>query len=372
MVEWYIGLMSGTSLDGIDAALVRFEGDRIELLEATTTPFSAPTKKALQALCQPTQAIYLKQYGSLDAQLGKLFAAAVNNLLKKTTVERAAITAIGSHGQTIVHAPQPPNAFSLQIGDPNSIAELTGITTVADFRRRDIAVQGQGAPLVPAFHHAVFSSRVDLSKQAICVVNIGGIANVSYLVGSEVSGFDTGPGNTLIDYWAKKNINQNYDQAGTWAKSGEINSALLLELKNEPYFASKPPKSTGKELFSAAWLEHKLLGFTQCKAVDIQATLCQLTADTIAESILQHAPLANITLVCGGGVHNTQLLQLLKTKLKHTVASTAAYNINPDQIEAMAFAWLARQTMNKLAGNVKQVTGAKKSVILGGVYPSKK
>jgi len=369
MSQLFIGLMSGTSVDGIDAALVKFEHDNIKLIDFLYTPFSDTLKKDIQTLSQADKQIHLKQYGSLDSQLGKLFANSVCELLDKAKTPHSAITAIGSHGQTVYHAADLPTAFSLQIGDPNIIAELTGITTVADFRRRDIAAQGQGAPLVPAFHQAFFSNVFDLSKQSVCIVNIGGIANISYLTKGKVLGFDTGPGNTLMDYWIKKNISKNYDKNGSWAKSGTVNTELLAHLKHDPYFKAEPPKSTGKEYFSAHWLETKLVDFSQCNANDIQTSLCQFTADTVTDAIQQYAPLAKHSLICGGGAHNQNLLELIKRNLSHSIASTAEYGINPDHVEAMAFAWLARQTINHLPGNLPQVTGAIKPVILGGVYP---
>lgn len=369
MFELYIGLMSGTSLDGIDAALVKFDKDDIKVVDFTTTPFSDSIKKNIQTLSRPDTPIALKQYGSLDTQLGELFATSARQLLKKNAINPVAISAIGSHGQTLCHAPEKPFSFSLQIGNPNIIAERTGISTVADFRRRDIAANGQGAPLVPAFHHAIFCKLFDLSKQAICIVNIGGIANISYLTENKVLGFDTGPGNTLMDYWAKKHINKNYDKGGAWATSGCANPQLVRHLKQDPYFKKQPPKSTGKEQFSVNWLENKLANFVSCKAVDIQASLCQLTADTITEAIQRDAPLTKQTLICGGGVHNDSLIQLINNNLEHPVETTAKYGINPDAVEATAFAWLARQTIYNLAGNLTQVTGARKSVILGGIYP---
>lgn len=365
--EMYIGLMSGTSLDGIDAALVKFDGDRIQLIETAYRPFSDTLKKSLQALSNDSP-ILLKQYGKIDTQLGELFAQATNCLLNKANITHTEITAIGSHGHTVCHTPYADTPFSLQIGDPNIIAERTGITTVSDFRRRDMAVKGQGAPLAPVFHQAFFCNLFDLYKQAISVINIGGIANISYLSGHYILGFDTGPGNIFMDFWAQKNINTHYDDCGNWAKSGIADVALVNHLKRDDYFQARPPKSTGKEYFCSAWLEHKLSTFTQCSTKNIQASLCQLTADTITDAIQQHAPLTQRTLICGGGVHNQYLLQLIKNNLNHPVVSTIEHGIDPDYVEAVAFAWLARQTMNKLPCNLMQTTGAKKPVILGGVY----
>ena len=371
MSELYIGLMSGTSVDGIDAGLVEFIDEKIQLLAFEYQPFSSSIKQDIQQLSQPDTPILLEQYGSVDTQLGSLFAQATNNLLKKANFSSSDITAIGSHGQTIYHAPDGPSAFSLQIGDPNIIAEKTGITTVADFRRRDIAAKGQGAPLVPAFHQAIFGQIFDLSKQNITIVNIGGIANITYLSANKTIGFDTGAGNTLMDFWIQKNMDTAFDENGAWAKTGTANKKLVDTLKQDPYFKLSLPKSTGKEYFSPSWLNEKINQVPNCSTKDIQASLCQFTAETITEAILQHAPLTEHTLICGGGMHNEYLIDLIQKGLNHPVSSTAEFGINPDHVEAMAFAWLARQTINNLPGNLTTVTGAIKPVILGGVYPGK-
>lgn len=371
--------MSGTSLDGIDAGLVEFTRDKIKLIAFEYLAFPESIKNDIHSLSQPDSPVLLKEYGSTDTQLGCLFAQAANNLLEKTGISSSEITAIGSHGQTIYHAPDITSyhtpdissAFSLQIGDPNIIAEKTGITTVADFRRRDIAADGQGAPLVPAFHQAIFSHLFDLSKQNISIINIGGIANITYLSADKAIGFDICPGNTLMDYWAKKNLNTSCDNDGDWARAGTANYELVMALKQDPYFKLTPPKSTGKEYFSSSWLNRKISDFSNCTAKDIQSSLCQLTADTITEAIQLHAPETNHTLICGGGMHNKYLVELIRKNLAHPVSSTADFGINPDHVEAMAFAWLARQTINNLPGNLIEVTGAKTPVILGGIYPGK-
>jgi len=371
MPELYIGLMSGTSLDGIDAGLVEFNGEQIKLLEFEYTPFSDSIRRDIQDLSQADSAIYLEKYGEIDTQLGHLFSQACNSLLTKANIPASSITAIGSHGQTIYHAPEKPSAFSLQIGDPNIIAEQTGITTIADFRRRDIAAGGQGAPLVPAFHQAIFGQLFDLSTQNITIVNIGGIANITHLSTNKTIGFDTGPGNTLMDLWIQRNLDKSYDKNGAWAKTGKVQNELIKTLKQDPYFSLNIPKSTGKEYFSSSWLNNKLSQFPDCSANNIQASLCQLTADTITDAIKQHAPLTDHTLICGGGMHNCHLIGLISSNMNHPVSSTAEFGINPDHVEAMAFAWLARQTMNNLSGNLTEVTGAKRPVILGGIYPGR-
>jgi anhydro-N-acetylmuramic acid kinase len=367
MPELYIGLMSGTSLDGIDAGLVDFSNDKCEIIAFHYQPFSASLKQEISNLSQPGQPVLLRDYGSMDTQLGSLFADAVNAVLKKAGLTAQCITAIGSHGLTAHHAPQAKYPFSLQIGDPNIIAETTGITTVADFRRRDIAAQGQGAPLVPAFHQFFFARH----EKNICVVNIGGVANITAINNEAVLGFDTGPGNTLMDYWIRKNLNQSYDNNGDWARSGSVKQHLLSHLKNDSYFHTPPAKSTGKEYFSGQWLEHQINQFSARPSKDIQATLCQLTADTITDAIRKYAPDAQKTLICGGGCHNHYLLELIGQNLQHTVSSSADYGINPDHVEAIAFAWLARQTMNNQPGNLYKATGASAPVILGGIYPGK-
>jgi anhydro-N-acetylmuramic acid kinase len=367
MTELYIGLMSGTSLDGIDAALVEFHDDKLQLIEFAYQPFSDALKNRLEQLSDVNAMLFLKDYGCLDAELGLLFAETIETLLAKTNIPASAIKAIGSHGQTIYHEPNDSFAFSLQIGDPNIIAETTGITTVADFRRRDMAAGGQGAPLVPAFHQAVFSH----ATEHRCVVNIGGIANITILPPAQsttvVSGFDTGPGNILLNQWIQKHRSLNYDAQGEWAKTGEIDFELVARLKNDPYFQTAPAKSTGKEYFSLAWI-YENTNVTDYKAEDIQATLSYLTATTITDAIKKYAPKTEHVLICGGGIHNNYLLQLIEQNLPCPVSSTEIYGIHPDHVEAMAFAWLARQTINHRTGNLTEVTGAKHSVVLGGVY----
>ncbi len=364
MPEFYIGLMSGTSVDGIDAGLVDFSAHKPKLVAFEYHPFSSSIKQKIQHLSDINTKIDLKEYGELDCQLGDLFANTVNQLLNQANISHTEVTAIGSHGQTIYHAPNDISPFSLQIGDPNIIAEKTKITTIADFRRRDIAATGQGAPLVPAFHQAMFAD----NNKHITVVNIGGIANITALFQHHVTAFDTGPGNTLMDYLCQKYCQKAYDHNGDWGKSGTIIPELLHLLKQSEYFKKSPPKSTGKEYFSHTWLEAKIKNFNTYKAQDIQATLCHLTAETISDAIQKYAPETEELLICGGGAHNQNLLSLL-ARDNYSVNSTEKYGIHPDHVEAMAFAWLARQSLNNLAGNLHQVTGAHTPVILGGIYP---
>ncbi|MDO9105386.1 MAG: anhydro-N-acetylmuramic acid kinase [Methylovulum sp.] len=366
MSEFYIGLMSGTSLDGIDAALVDFKNGAIRLVTFEYLAYPDDIKAAIQQISLAENLISLKDYGGLDTRLGLLFAETVDALLAKTDIPASSITAIGSHGQTVFHAPDRSLPFSLQIGDPNIIAEKTGITTVADFRRRDIAAHGQGAPLVPAFHQAVFS-HPHIHR---CIVNIGGIANITVLpadTSAPIIGFDTGPGNTLIDLWIQRHQNRDYDPDGAWAKTGNINHKLVSQLAQDAYFKMPAPKSTGKEHFSLTWLERHC-DIHQYRPEDLQASLCYLTATSICDAIQQYAPATEQVLVCGGGIHNDYLLQLLGQNLSCPVLSTDDFGINPDHVEAMAFAWLARQTINHLPGNLKEVTGADRAVVLGGIY----
>lgn len=298
-------------------------------------------------------------------QLGRCFAAVVRRLLRKAGLAPAEIRAIGSHGQTVRHLPGEPHS-SLQIGDPNVIVQETGITTVADFRRRDMAAGGEGAPLVPAFHAAAFAG-----DRYRVVLNIGGIANLTLLEpGTAVRGFDTGPGNLLMDAWARRHGHGPMDKGGTWAAGGTICRELLALLLHDPYFRRPPPKSTGREYFNPAWLERGLQHLTQAPVpADVQATLCELTAASIAGAIRDHAGGAEEILLCGGGVHNRHLMARLAHHLrKHTICTTAALGLNPDLVEATAFAWLAQQTLTGRPGNLPTVTGARHAVVLGGIF----
>lgn len=364
MSQLYIGLMSGTSVDGIDAALVDFSQPQPKLIAFACTPFPDAVKQQIQRISLPNQPLLLSEYGALDCQLGHLFADAVTQLLAQANVPASAIAAIGSHGQTVFHQPNSDFPFSLQIGDPNVIAQKTGITTIADFRRRDMAAGGQGAPLAPAFHAAVFAGQ----DKKITVLNMGGIANITVVYQNPVIAFDTGLGNTLMDYWIKKQRGLAYDKNGAWAKTGTPIPTLLQQLTQDGYFSASPPKSTGKEYFSPAWLNQHLLHFADYPPEAVQATLCHLTAITINQAIADYAPDTEQLLVCGGGVHNGYLMALLKNPAYH-VSSTAEYGVCPNAMEAMAFAWLAKQTLQHATGNLTAVTGATTPVILGGIYP---
>lgn len=362
MSELYIGLMSGTSVDGIDAALVDFSNPKPQLIAHHYEKMPEHLRAKIMALLSPGSD-EINRMAEADILLGKAFAKTANALLQKNHIFPEKISAIGSHGQNIRH--HPHRQFTLQIADPNVIAAETGITTVADFRRRDLAHGGQGAPLVPAFHREIFHS----DKMDRVIVNIGGIANITLLPADKtktVFGFDTGPGNTLLDMWTEKQLKKSYDEHGSFAAQGVIQKKLLEQLLADPYFQLNPPKSTGREYFNLAWLE-KFLSDTM-PAADVQTTLAELTAQTIIDAINVYYPRAEIY-VCGGGVHNDFLMKRLRElAVDHDVYTTEKLGVHPDYVEAIAFAWLAKQTLEKKPGNLMAVTGAKKETILGGIY----
>ena len=365
--QLYIGLMSGTSADAIDAVLVDLQSTP-QLIARHTLQLPVKIRQQIHGLSLPGDN-EIDRMGALDTELGELFAQTTLELLTKAGVRTTQIAAIGSHGQTIRHRPpgSSEGTFTLQIGDPNLIAELTGITTVADFRRRDMAAGGQGAPLVPAFHQAIFHAQ-DKDR---AIVNIGGMANITWLPAQGTTlGFDTGPGNVLMDIWIMEHKGKSYDQDGAWASSGQICAPLLTELLAAPYFKMPTPKSTGRESFNRAWLNESLNKQPSPLApADVQKTLLELTAITIADSINTLSQAPKEVFVCGGGAYNNALMRRLETLLSHDiVANTAALGVDPQWIEAMAFAWLAQQTINHRPGNLREVTGAKREVILGGVY----
>jgi len=365
--DLYIGLMSGTSLDGIDAVLVRFNHEQVAVLHSICLPLSSNLKDEIKSLINPGDN-EINRLMALDVELAHQFANAVKQLIQKANINKNNIVAIGSHGQTIRHLPTAKYPSTLQIADPNSIAELTGITTVADFRRRDMAAGGQGAPLVPAFHQQIFSD----NKINRVILNLGGIANITILPSDKneaAIGFDTGPANTLMNHWIQQQQNKNFDDAGKWAATGKINSEFLDLLLSDDYFKLTPPKSTGTEYFNPAWLTKNLSEFPFLAAEDVQASLTAFTAITIKDAIKKYAAETDEIIVCGGGVHNDFLLQQLKPSLPNIeINSSAKYGLDPDYIEATAFAWLAKQTMEHKPGNLPEVTGAAHPVILGGVY----
>lgn len=367
--DLYIGLMSGTSLDGIDAALVSFENNTPSVIEAICLPLSSNIKNEIKSLINPSDN-EINRLMALDVQLGQQFADAANQLINKTKVKKENIIAIGSHGQTIRHLPTAAFPSTLQIADANVIAEETGITTVADFRRKDMAAGGQGAPLVPAFHEKIFRD----NKKNRVILNLGGIANITLLPADKnktAIGFDTGTANTLMNHWVQQHQNKAYDKNGKWAASGTINEDFLKELLNDGYFKLTPPKSTGTEYFNSAWLTKKLSQFPFLAAEDVQATLAAFSATTIIDAIKAYSNNLEEIIVCGGGVHNDFLLQQLKLGLPNIeINSSAKYGLDPDYIEATAFAWLAKQTLEHKTGNLPEVTGSKRKVILGGIYQS--
>jgi len=368
----YVGLMSGTSMDGIDAALVDCAGGKVQLLATHEHPMPETVRQAIAAISHDGDS-EIERLGVLDRELGAIFSDAVQALLACANRQPAEITAIGSHGQTIRHRPpsaghSPDCAFTLQIGDPNSIAEQTGITTVADFRRRDIAAGGEGAPLAPAFHAAAFAA----PGQRRAVVNIGGIANATLLAGEGLlAGFDTGPGNTLLDQWVQLHEGQSYDRDGNWSSEGDVIPALLERLLADPYFNRSGPRSTGKEHFNMAWLNQVLEQLPAQSPRDVQATLAALTAQSIADGINSTDFTAEAVYICGGGARNTDLMRrLYETLAPATLDTTLVLGIEPEWVEAAAFAWLAHRTMASLPGNAAAVTGAAGPRILGGIYPA--
>lgn len=368
MPEYYIGLMSGTSMDGIDAALVEFNGKHIKLIASHSHHIPQALKEKLQILALDAPGASLDMLGEADTELGSVFADATNTLLKLANFRAEQITAIGSHGQTVRHRPDLKNSFSMQIGDANKISYLTGITTVADFRRKDMAAGGEGAPLAPRFHQQVFHS--DDENRAI--LNIGGIANITYLPSQATSnsfGFDTGPGNTLMDAWIQKHRHKNYDNNGMWSASATADQQLVNHLMLDAFVNSKPPRSTGREHYNLNWLAQQLKNFSHLDAGQVQASLCQFTCNSIVHAIEEHLPETHSLIVCGGGVHNAHLMNQLSEKLARIrVTSSDDFGIHPDWVEAIAFAWLARQTINKKPGNLPMVTGARQETVLGAVY----
>ncbi|MBQ0721355.1 MAG: anhydro-N-acetylmuramic acid kinase [Gammaproteobacteria bacterium] len=368
--ELYIGLMSGTSMDGIDSAIVDFSQNKTRVIATYCQPIPEQLQQAIKPLFLPGDD-GIDALGSADQQLGVYFAAAATALLEQAGLKARDISAIGSHGQTVRHRPpssDTPHPFTLQIGDPNIIAARTGITTVADFRRRDMALGGQAAPLVPAFHHAVFHSKT----RNRAVVNIGGISNITLLTTEgEVLGFDTGPGNRLLDDWIKQHKNKSFDDCGQWADQHASDPPLLEQLKTHPFLRRPAPKSTGREEFNRQWLDQALKKFDHLSPGCVQATLLAFTAETIADALKALPVKIDETFICGGGALNTALMKSLGDLLAPAaVGSTAELGISPEWVEAAAFAWLARQTLAGLAGNLPAVTGAKNLTILGGIYPS--
>ncbi len=365
-MELYIGIMSGTSMDGIDAVLVTFEGQKNQIIESHSQAFPGDLKARLDRLLNNYQTT-LREIGEIDHYLALCYADTVKNLICKTTFNPQQIRAIGCHGQTVFHSPGTRFPFTMQLGDGNLISTKTGIKTVVDFRRMDMAFGGGGAPLTPAFHQAFLNDK----QEKKVILNLGGIANITILASEDknVLGFDTGPANCLMDSWIQYIKGEKYDNGGNWAKSGKVIDELLNEMLNEAYFKQSVPKSTGRELFNLKWLNKHLKENSVFKNEDIQATLLELTAISIAQSIKTYANCTNTVYACGGGAYNKYLLERLSFHLPNIkVATTEKLGIPPLQVEAIAFAWLAMQRVNNQPGNLPSVTGASQKVLLGTIY----
>ncbi len=373
----YAGAISGTSVDGLDTAVIRVRGEAVSLVARKTHPFPAPLRQQLIDLGQG-EGDNLDAAGAADAALGDFIGQCINRLIEDNQLSRRDIRAIGSHGQTVRHRPgraESDTPFTLQIGDPNRIAEQTGLTTVADFRRRDLAAGGEGAPLATAFHEAIFG----LAGEYRVALNIGGISNITLLPGpsrqaddadasSRLLGFDTGPGNALMDAWSQTHLGAAFDDGGAWASRGQVNDDLLQALLNDPYLSRMPPKSTGKERYNLPWLKQRLPA-PPYRAEDVQRTLLEYTAVSIRDAIHQSAAPCERIIVCGGGRLNPVLLQRLQALCSASVETAEAHGWDGDAIEAAAFAWLAHCRLEHRAANSPGVTGARGARVLGAVYP---
>lgn len=359
----YIGLMSGTSMDGIDAVLVEFGSASCRVHATHYQPYSVSLQKRLLEMVRNPAATSLQEVAVANQHVADEFSDAVSQLMALADIPADRVCAIGSHGQTVLHQPDGDPAFTVQLGDAAKIAVRTGIQVVAQFRSGDLALGGQGAPLVPAFHRWAFGS----PEHARAVVNIGGIANITLLQpDGRTGGFDTGPGNILLDYWCREHRGGAFDDDGAWASGGQVDAALLELLSRDPFFSLPPPKSTGADYFNAEWLRHNI---KQCASQpshqDVQTTLSQLTAEQIASGVGQAKELA----VCGGGARNRDLVERISRALSGcSVASTDDWGIDPDWVEAIAFAWLARQRLDGRPTNVPTVTGASDEISLGAVF----
>lgn len=359
---YHIGLISGTSMDAVEGVLADFERQPPAVPASVSNPIPGELRQRLKQVNTGTA---LAEIMDLDSRIADLFAATADNLIKDAGIRPADVAAIGSHGQTVWHAPAATPAWTLQIGDPSRIAWLTGITTVADFRRKDMAAGGEGAPLVPIFHATMLRS-----DQTRVVLNLGGIANITILPGDAaqpVSGFDTGPANTLLDAWAWRYLQTPCDRDGRWAAAGRAIPELLQALLADPWFTRQPPKSTGPEYFNLDWLGRQLE--ERYTPADVQATLVRLTAESVASAIRDHAGGTTEVIACGGGVYNPILMTALAESVAPVrLSTTADYGLAPDRIEALCFAWLARERLAGRPGNLPAVTGASRPVVLGGIY----
>ena len=365
--ELFIGMISGTSRDGADVVLVRFEHDRPEILAADCIPYAPALARALQKLIETGTRPPAEDMKHLDRLLADHFARSAQSLLNRNGIDAGVVSAIGSHGQTVWHDPDSAEPETIQLGDPARIAAQTGITTVGDFRRADMEAGGQGAPLAPLLHHALFQQAPESGQTTRIVINLGGIANISVIESSgSISGFDTGPANCLMDGWIQARCKEPFDRGGRWAASGHASADLLECLLADPYFTKQPPKSTGVEYFNSAWLDSRLRQ-SDIDPADVQATLAELTAVSLANSILPFTP--GDVLVCGGGTHNEYLLQRLQAHLPDIpVASTTFLGLDPDWIEGILFAWLARERLAHRLQHTWSITGAKEPVLLGKIF----
>ena len=367
MSALYLGLMSGTSMDGVDAALCAFDGVRFAGVQATATQVYDPAlRRALLRLQRELPAITLEELARLERGVTDTFAKAAQQALAQARAKASEVHAAGAHGQTVYHDPAGTGS-SLQLLNPSLLAAQVGVTTVADFRRADIARGGQGAPLVPAFHHSVFAA-----AEPRCVLNVGGIANITILPDAEarsVRGFDTGPGNGLMDEWIQAQRGEPFDRDGAWAAGGRIHEDLLDALLGEPYFAQPPPKSTGRDRFNLEWARRRYAKFGQVHGADVQRTFCELTARSVAAALAQHGHGAKRLYVCGGGARNRTLMDALRAALKDvSLEDTGALGLDPGSVEPVAFAWLAMRALDGKPGNLPAVTGAAKAAVLGGIY----
>ncbi len=371
MTELYLGLMSGTSLDGIDGVLVEFTQSDPTVIAGASAPMPPALRQELLDLNQAGHNELHRAALAANA-LARAYAGVADALLEQVGVLPAAVRAIGAHGQTVRHQPQSFDAtgYTLQLNNPALLAELCGIDVVADFRSRDVAAGGQGAPLVPAFHRAVFGR----PGSEVSVLNLGGMANLTVLGAADegdILGFDCGPGNVLLDAWCLLHRGEPFDRDGTWAASGKVDAVLLKRMLAEPFFALGPPKSTGRDLFNPSWLAAALALSATVPAADVQATLAELTALSCADVVQTYAPASRELLVCGGGAYNQHLMGRLQGLLPtRQVSDTLLRGLPPLQVEAAAFAWLARQTLRREPGNLQKVTGARGARVLGAIYPA--
>ena len=360
----FIGLMTGTSADSLDCAAINFLDDEMCILGLKNYDIPNKLKDQIKENTQADELDSIK-IKELDVSLGIFFSNSIKDFLKSLSLDNEQITAVGSHGQTIKHEPQSINPFSLQVGDPQIVSNILGIQTIGKFRDDDIASGGQGAPLSPIFHKEVFFN----SLEERIIANIGGITNISIISNQELIGFDTGPGNCLLDAWHKENLGGDYDKDGTWAKSGKVNNYLLEVLMNDGYFKSNYPKSTGPDYFNLRWLRRYLEEVNQeITANDVQATLAELTALSLANSLNDIDHKSEYVYFCGGGIHNLDLQERIKKNIEQICVTTSNLGVDPDYLEAICFAWLAKQRIDGIKFNMKEITGSNEEVYLGKVF----